>query len=171
MGDLAAPLIAASSCAPVHVNTYVPRGLDVARYQTYTWAPEDQLITGDPRLDDNRMFLESLQADVEKRLGARGFTKAPPESATLVLHYHVSVGQNVDWPYRDPIDGRCNNCEPFIYEVGTLVLDFVDPQTNDLVWRGWADGAIEGVINNQDWMEETIDNAVRRIVERLPRPL
>ncbi len=34
-----------------------------------------------------------------------------------------------------------------------------------------AEGAVNGVIGNQKWMEEKIDEAVTRILERLPRRL
>jgi len=40
-----------------------------------------------------------------------------------------------------------------------------------LIWRGWAEGSIEGVIDNQTWMESRIDEAVAKILERLPRNL
>jgi hypothetical protein len=51
------------------------------------------------------------------------------------------------------------------------VLDFVDPATNKLVWRGWAEGSIDGVIDRQERMEEIIDLAVGRILERFPSGL
>ena len=55
-----------------------------------------------------------------------------------------------------------------MYDAGTLVIDLVDARTNKLVWRGWSEGNVEGVVNNQRWMEERIDEAVTRIFERLP---
>jgi hypothetical protein len=68
--------------------------------------------------------------------------------------------------YRED-DGR----RPSAYEAGTLVLDFVDTRTNRLVWRGWAEDTVDGVIDNQDWMEQKIDEAVTRILETRPRRL
>ena len=47
-------------------------------------------------------------------------------------------------------------------------IDFVDARTNTLVWRGWSEGNFDGVIDDQAWMEEQIDRAVIRILERLP---
>lgn len=57
------------------------------------------------------------------------------------------------------------------YEAGTLVLDIVDARTNRVIWRGWAERGMDGVIDNQEWMEEEIDEVVTRILERLPRRL
>jgi Domain of unknown function (DUF4136) len=48
-------------------------------------------------------------------------------------------------------------------------LDLVDAPTDTLVWRGWAEGSIQGAIDDQTLMEERIDEAVARILARLPR--
>jgi hypothetical protein len=50
-----------------------------------------------------------------------------------------------------------------------LLLDFIDARTNQLAWRGWAEGGFDGAIDNQDWMEARIDAAVGKILARLPR--
>jgi hypothetical protein len=57
------------------------------------------------------------------------------------------------------------------YDSGTLVLDFVDARTKKVVWRGWAQNNMEGVIANQDRLEAHIDEAVRRMFERFPGTL
>jgi hypothetical protein len=47
----------------------------------------------------------------------------------------------------------------------------VDPRSNRLIWRGWAEGSFEGVIDNQEWLEKRIDETVARIMDRLPARL
>ena len=44
----------------------------------------------------------------------------------------------------------------------------VDSRSNRLLWRGWAERGLEGVIDDQTWMDEVVDDAVRRIMERFP---
>jgi hypothetical protein len=58
-----------------------------------------------------------------------------------------------------------------VYDAGTLVVDLVDRRANKVIWRGWAEGSVDGMIDNQDWMEQKIDDAITRIMERLPRGL
>jgi hypothetical protein len=36
------------------------------------------------------------------------------------------------------------------------------------MWRGWAERGLEGVIDDQAWMDTAIDDAVTRIMARLP---
>ena len=71
------------------------------------------------------------------------------------------------------IGGRSNVARedyvPSVYDASTIVLDFIDARTNALVWRGWANDSLAALIDNQEAMEEDIDQAVARILERLPR--
>ena len=54
-------------------------------------------------------------------------------------------------------------------DAGTLTIDLVDSNSKRLAWRGWAEGSVDGVVDNQAGMEKKIDDAVTRIVEGVPR--
>ena len=170
---LAVAALALTGCASMKVNSYLERGSDFAGYQTYGWAPADRMETGDPRLDNNPFFHERIQADVEQQLAARGYEKTASGVPDLVLHYHASISQQIDVSGADRESGYCdaNDCRPYVYEAGTLVLDLVDTRTNKLVWRGWAKDSVDGMIDNQELMEQKVDEAVTRILEKLPRRL
>lgn len=159
-----------AGCATT-VRSYVERGADFSRYRTYGWGPADAFATGDPRLDSNPFFRERLQAAADAQLTTRGLEQSAPDSADLLLHYHVSVTQRIDVNEIDRKYGYCEDCRPDVYDAGTLTLDLVDARTGRLVWRGWAERSIEGVLDKQEWMERQIDEAVARILARLPRRL
>jgi hypothetical protein len=110
---------------------------------------------------------------VEKALAGKGFEKTTSGTPDLLVHYHASVTQEIDVRNLDREYANCDHadCRPYVYDAGTLFVDLVDPRTNKLVWRGWAEGSVDGVIDNQEWMEARIDEAVTRILERLPRRL
>ncbi len=169
---LAAALAAAmlAGCAPMRIDSYLERGADVRRYRTYSWGEADVQATGDPRLDNNRFFSERVQRAVEAGLAAKGFEKVTTGSADAVLRYHARVNQRVQRSDSDRQYGRCEDadCGPFVYDAGTLLIDVIDPWTQRVVWRGWAETTFDGVIDNQDWMEQRIDEAVRKILARLP---
>ncbi len=163
--------IVAAGCATMRVNSFTERGRDFSTYHSYGWAPEDQLRTGDPRLDNNPFFLERLQKDVDQNFASRGLAKAPG-SPDLLIHYHVSISQQIDTAGLDqPYGYQCATCEPSVFDAGTLLFDLVDPRTNTLVWRGWAEGSMDNAIDNQDLMEQHIDDAVTKIMATLPRGL
>ena len=153
----------------MNVSSHIERDVNFAAYTTYDWGPPDNLPVGDPRLDNNPFFTERLQADIEKQLATRGLEKTGLGIPDLLIHHHESVEQRIAVPAVDREHGTCRDCPPTVYEAGTLTIDFVDTRTNRLVWRGWAEGAVDGVIDNQEWMEQKIDEAVTRILARLPQ--
>jgi hypothetical protein len=159
-----------SGCAAT-VRSYVDRTAQFAEYRTYAWAPPDRFTTGDPRLDNNTFFRDRLQTAADTQFAARGFEQAEMEGADLLLHYHVNVTQRIDVNEADQKYGYCDDCRAEVYDAGTLTLDLIDARTGRLVWRGWADRSIEGVLDQQEWMERQIDEAVVRILARLPRRL
>jgi hypothetical protein len=153
-------------CAVRRVDSYLARGVNLASYRTYAWRPVQPGATGDVRLDNNEIFQERVLTAVEKQLAARGFEKtmAAPQ---LLVHYHASVEQRIDLTELEPWES-CAECKPFIYDAGTLMIDLVDARTNDLLWRGWSQSNIDGIVDNQRWLEEQIDETVAKIFERLP---
>lgn len=170
----AASALALAGCAAtMRVNSYTERGAELGRYRTFGFAAPERVSTGDPRLDSNPFFNERIQADIEKQMAAKGFAKAASAGADLLVHYHASFAQQVDVNNLDRNYGYCRrgDCRPVVYDAGTLLVDLVDAKTNNVVWRGWAEGSVDGVIDNQTWLEQRVDTSVARIFERLPRKL
>lgn len=163
--------LALAGCATMNVSSHIERGLDFAQYRTYDWGPADALPIGDPRLDKNPFFQDHVLGAVEKQLALKGFERSTSEAPNLLIHYHASINQRLDVSGADRKYGYCDDCKPYVYDAGTLLLDFVDARTNKLLWRGWAERGMDGVIDNQEWMEEEIEEVVTRILERLPRRL
>jgi hypothetical protein len=173
---VAAVAAAASGCATtMTAGAHAERGLDFMQYRTYDWGPADALPTGDPRLDQNPFFQDHLLGAVERQLAARGFERAAEgETPDVRVHYHASISRRLDVRSADSRYGHCTGeecVEVTEFEAGTIVLDMVDTRTNRLVWRGWAQDSVEGVLDDSDRMEEQINQAVERILARLPRPV
>jgi hypothetical protein len=163
--------LALAGCATLRVNSYVERGADFARYRSYAWAEREAFSTGDPRLDNNRFFSQRVEEAVDMQLSARGFQKTGAGAADLLIHIHARLDQRVQPPAFDSIDGHCidEDCRPEVYDAGMLMVDFMDRRTNRLAWRGWADRSFDGIVDDQQWMEATIDKTVARILAQLPR--
>ena len=182
VGMLATFALAVSACASLSVNSFTERGTDFSRYRTYKFGPAENVSTGDPRLDDNPFFNERVQAGVDKMLTGRGFEKTRAARADVLVHYHASVSQQIelgDSERNECVAGAAvgtpktppGNCQPYMYDAGTLLIDLVDGRTHKLLWRGWANGSMDGVMANQERMEQRVDESVTRILEKLPRRL
>lgn len=159
-----------AACAPLAVRSFSARNTQLSQYHTYRWAADGARATGDPRLDSNPFFERRLMTDTDRQLAARGFERRESTDADLVLHYHASVSQRLDVNAIDRGYGFCDGCEPgSLYDAGTILLDLVDARTNTLVWRAWAEGSLDGLVDDQQKLEQRIDDAVARIVATLPR--
>jgi hypothetical protein len=166
-------LVATSCATTMTVSSHVERGLDFRQYRTYDWGPADALPTGDARLDKNPFFKDHMQGAVETALAAKGLELTRSESPDLLIHYHANVTRRIDVNSLDRTYGYCNGADcptdRMEFEAGTLVLDFIDTRTNRLVFRAWAQNHLQDILKDSDSMAKTIDEAVTRMILRLPR--
>ena len=143
------------------------------QYHSYAWAAATPQATGDPRLDNNRFFEERVKAAAERNLNTRGYVKTDAAAADLLVRYYFSVGQQVNPDGLDRAYTTCeeDDCKPFVFDVGNLTVDLVDARTRELVWRGWEERNVEGIVGNQTVLEKRIDDTVARIFKRMPTTL
>ena len=162
-----------AGCAPMRVSSHVDRELDFTRYRTFDWGPADALPAGDARLERNAFFQDHVQGAIERNMAAKGFERAPSTAEPDVrIHFHAVVDRRLDVNRLDAQSGYCsrNDCQGGVseYEEGTLVIDMIDVRTNRLVWRGWAQDSVEGVLDNEDRLARKIEDAVRLMLMQLP---
>ena len=161
-----------AGCATMTVSAHIERGVSFTEYVTYDWGKPDNLPAGDPRLDNNAFFNDYLQGAIEKKMAAMGYERAAGANADVLIHYHASVHQKLDVYESDRPYGYCygSECQDRVveYEQGTLVIDMVDARTNKLIWRGWAQDTMTGVIDNQQRLEKQVGEGVARMMQLLP---
>lgn len=157
----------AGACATLRIGAYVEHDADFTRYHTYAWGPADALPIGDPRLDNNPIFTDYFQGSVERHLRDHRLLLVPASAKPdLLIHFHGSVTRRVEPGTVDRELGY--RVDPGVTsEEGTLVLDFIDARTDQLVWRGWAIDTLDGIIGSQDRMERKIDEAVTKMLANL----
>jgi hypothetical protein len=170
---LLAATVVVSACASVNAGSDYAAGLDLKPYATFDWGAGDTLPAGDPRLDNNPFFDARVRAAVERELATKGITRRAA-SPDLLIHYHASVRQRVDVIRSDEVRGYTfggvNSSEKVIeYEEGTLILDIAEAKSKRILWRGWAQTDVDGIMNEQREMEKRIDQSVRKMLEQLPR--
>jgi hypothetical protein len=161
-----------AGCAAMTVSSHIEASANFTEYLTYDWAAADNLPAGDPRLDNNPFFRDYVMGAIEKRLAAKGYERAVSGEPDLLVHYHASVNQKVDIQPAYRRHGECyGECEPSVvaYEHGTLVIDVIDRKTSRMVWRGWAQDDMDGVIDDQQRLKRKVDEEVAQVMLRLPR--
>lgn len=165
--------VALAACASVSAGADFAPGLDLAPYRTFDWGAGDTLPAGDPRLDNNPFFDARVRAAVERELGLKGITRRA-SSPDLLIHYHASVRQRVDVIRTDEVRGYTfggvNTSEKVLeYEEGTLILDMAEAKSKRILWRGWAQTDVDGILDDQRELEKRLGTSVRKMIEKLPR--
>jgi Domain of unknown function (DUF4136) len=164
-------VLALTGCATMNVGSHVERGLNFAQYRTWDWGRPDALPVGDPRLDQNGFYRDHVEGSIEKQLAGRGLERSASATPDLLIHYHASTTRRIDVSRNQP-SGNCyaEDCRAGVieYEAVTLVLDLVDARTNTVIWRGWAQHRMNGMLGNPYTMARTIEEAVTRMLKRLP---
>jgi len=174
---LGAAVIAASGCAGMKVNQDFAPGTDFSPYRTVSWMPAQGLAGGNTLID------QRIRAAVESGLQAKGLQLVSSGPSDLVVAFQlilrdqtdyqtVNSGYGPGWGYgmygaRGVGGMGVSTTTPVTYTMGTLILDFFDARSKELVWRGSAEGKINETRTPQE-RQERANEAVTKILEQFP---
>jgi hypothetical protein len=170
-------MIVAAGCSSISVNYDYDPGADFTTYKTFAWITQPTNISGNAQQAQAQSSLvgKRIMHSVTGVLAEKGLTE-DDNDPQLLLAYHTGVQDKVqvtDWGYGyGPYDGWYGGggVDVYNYQEGTLILDLVDAQSKQLVWRGTAQGVLE---SNPDpeTMQRKIDNVVGRMLQNYPPPV
>lgn len=171
---LGAALISGASACGVATTAgadFTP-GVEFGPYGTYAWDEDAIRRGGDVRLENNPFFEDALYGALEGELGARGINRAQADPELLV-HYHLAVEDHIEVYESDPQSGYPAaeygpGTEVVQYQQGTFVVHFVDAETGEDLWIGWAQGDIGNALESNSEMQQWVDDAVSRMFRDFP---
>jgi hypothetical protein len=146
---LLALLVLMAACGPmIDVRSDYDPSADFAHLQTYAWLQQPSSAPRDPRIH-NDLLDSRVHSAVNDALHAKGYTEAS-ENPDFRVAYQVVLREKVaaaafptSYGYglgRLPAD---SDVRIATYDEGTLLLDVVDGNTNELIWRGAASTRID----------------------------
>jgi hypothetical protein len=158
-------LVAALGCgASTAINTkYETPGTVVGR-STYAFVDATGLA-GDGFTTGhlfNPIMQRRIKDEVGKELAKKGYQPGAPESATMLIAF--TTGNREDVVTQGDQKGTVVRGPAYTVQRGALFLHFIDPQSQQVIWRGWA----EGVISLQDDIDAKVRDAVRLIMAPFP---
>jgi hypothetical protein len=163
-----------SGCASVTVSRDFAPHVDFTAYRTYALrsVPARE---GEPRsLIDQR-----ARAALDRGLTAKGLRRvAETESPDLLVISQFDARDRIDVvPYYSAYSGYWGpttmggwgwgygwSPAPYPYIEGTLVVDLVDPKSNNVVWRGRA----RRTVYNPELSAKEVDEMVDKMLEKFP---
>lgn len=141
MGMLLGALVV--SAAAQSVQSDFDRAFRFSNLKSFSFAVQKRAAT-DPlasdTLNDGR-----IRTGLETQLRANGF-RMETETPDFVIAYYVTSKNRLnvqDYSYGPPRLWGSRDIRVNQYAEGTLMVDFIDVRTNQVIWRGRATGALE----------------------------
>ena len=158
-----------TSCSSVKVVSDYDTKVDFSTYKTFAFYKKgiDKASVSD--LDKKR-----IMRAIENELNKKGLVKSTnpdilvsifTKSREKVNVTDNNLGYGFGWGYNPWFFGSTNlNINQ--YTEGTLFIDFIDKNKNELVWQGIGSGAMK--MSNIDKKEERIKEFVSKIISAYP---
>lgn len=166
-------VLAITACSPIiRVYSEEEPGVHLRKYRTYAWLDNVRVEKDDIPFPLRPETENAIRQAVDGQMERLGFKRCG-EEPDLMLHYHVMIkDQEVyfqDWWCDDEEwhkYGRCHRIRQTNYREGTLIIDLIDTQSGNQVWRGAAVGVLEQVPPVD--IPARIGRAVTAIFQRFP---
>jgi hypothetical protein len=170
-------LILLTGCRNLAIRSDFDPTVSFASLQSFAWLEPPEVEGADP-FADNTLLRKRLHDAIIFALGARGYRPIDdPEKADFLATYSVlldeeirdngSIGIGGYGGYRRyGFGGVYSSPSIRVYQESTLIIDLLDPQSKNLLWRGWGSGIV-GTRDRQR-SDERMRDGVRKILDRFP---
>ena len=149
----------------VDVKTDYDQDYDFGRLKTFAFREQNRSADDPLRTDsilDNR-----IRDAVRSQLEARGYQYAPDGNADFLVCYFANTKEreNIqDFGYGFPRRWRWGfgpQIWTTYYTVGSVIVDFVDPASRQLVWRGIASQTVSGVNPSDKQVNKGVEDLIK----------
>jgi hypothetical protein len=181
LAALAAIFFSLTACASVDVRTVTSPDANLGALHTFNVMTNAKPRSPAAQSSDDPMLVNSvsnraLRTDLVKAFENRGYVRSDKPDFTVA--YYASTKQKLDVTYWDygyayyprwwggwgPGFGPTPMATE--YTQGTVIVDVVNPNTNELLWRGQG---VATVSDNEAQYEQDLWKAVTAILDKFPR--
>jgi hypothetical protein len=145
-----------------NVNYDYDRGVDFDALETYDW------MSIQTRSGEEELALKRVQYDVNSQLGGRGLKMTSSGPDFLIA---VQFSKQTKVEYRNHSSSSRHSYHSnrtFTWEEGTLVLEFVDGKSDELIWRAVAEGVLAETPPSPEQRDKTVSEVVSRMLKNFP---
>jgi len=180
-GCVAVVLFVCAACSTLNVNTDFNPAYDFTKLKTYAWLDDGSLPSSDARIN-NDLIIDRVRAAVDQALAAKGYVKSDAKTADIMVSWLGAIDKKLQVEsidhfyspygygslYRDPFwGGGMRTTTTREYEVGTLIIDILDPKQHKLIWRGTGSDRVSAK-QDPESLTIGINSAVAAIMKDFP---
>jgi len=168
-------LVAMAGCSTIRVRSDWDPTVEFSGFRRYHWVEPPRFEGANP-FADNDLLRKHLRAAIERGLGDRGFQPVESaEEADFLVTWALTLEEalRVDgtsfggtWGRHPYHGGFYSPARVRSYQESTLLIDFLDVEQRQLVWRGWASGVVR--TRDRDRDQGRLESGVRRILDAFP---
>jgi uncharacterized protein DUF4136 len=146
-------------------TNYMP-GTDFSKYHTYKWVSIDNTEQVDP------IVVQQIKDAIDSQLTSKGMTKTEADTADMYVGIQTSIQQQQQWNAYGMgggwrFGGGMATATSSTLQIGTLGVDFYDPTTKQLIWRGQATKTLNPSKNAQT-NQNRVNQAVAKLLKSFP---
>ena len=162
----------AGGCVAPNIGYDYDRSANFSRYHTYAWVSSGQEATRDRRLDSS-LVNSRIRTAVDAQLRAKGYLASLDGRPDFFVTYRAGMkdmmkGAATQRYIGDRAHGTfttVSDIQP--YNEGTLVIDVVDANTQQLVWQAFVKAELDQSLSPEE-RDARVNAAVRAMLAHFP---
>lgn len=162
-------LLVAVNAFGMKVKTDYDRAFDFGRLRTFAFA--DQRRPNGSLLQRDALENDRIRAALIRDLDKHGFRYEPTGQADFLIAYYARDTERTEiepvgygMPYRWRW-GWGPGVWARDYTQGSVVVDFIDPGRNQLVWRGRVTDTVKGLNQSEKQIDKAADDLVKHFAK------
>lgn len=173
-------LLALTACQSFNVRSDWDESVSFDGYRRYFWL-EPPVEKGADPFADNSLLRKRVRKSIEANLEGRGYQAVSRrEDADFLVTYGVQLDEKLRvngttgvyggyggygrWPIG--FGTGIGSTDVRNYQEATLIIDFVSPVSEELVWRGWGSGFLQ--TRDRDRGQERFEAGVKAVLDAFP---
>ena len=157
------------ACSSLSVSYDFDPDVDFQHYATYRWMRTTSARLG---IEKNSLADKRIRKHADFHINQTGLKKAEGETDLLIVYYVATRNQYnvtaVGYAY-GPRWGT-SAVAVSTYKQGTIILDFVDRDQQELVWRGVASDDFNHNASREE-IDSRLDNMFYKMLANYPPPM
>ncbi len=175
-----------TGCSSLTLDTDYDKSINFSNFKTYRWHTQNKYNTASQQyLKVNNLMDQRIRATIDKQLQTQNYTVVSSDKVDFLINYSVVVEDKTDINTYNNYNGyypgfrygmgygsygrRMSvgyssgpDVQVTHYQQGTLIIDIINPETDQLMWRGAADGRLP---KNADRAEK--DKLIQQYVTKI----
>ncbi|GAB3195660.1 hypothetical protein ABID22_001561 [Pontibacter aydingkolensis] len=165
-----------------NTSAIIAPGANTKLYRTYSWyQPAPAEVTSYDKGYRANLH-ENIVKAVEAELQEKGYKKVA-ENPDVLLAYDVSISVPLEkdkpenfapgfgysyaymsgYRYNYGNSGLPGYRAVDLFKSGTLIIDMINPKSNQLVWRGWTEGALDNFNAGAGKVQQEVEEILNKL--------